>query len=58
MLAAAVERASTLPSNFQYLYDVALSIEEKIEKICTSIYRADGIELSGAISLHALILID
>ena len=48
-LAVAVERASKLESKFAFLYDVTLPIEAKIEKICTDIYRADGIELSGVV---------
>ena len=46
-LAKAVQHASSLPSNFKYIYDLSLPIEAKIEAICKEIYRADGIELSG-----------
>ena len=45
-LAESVVRASELPSNFKYLYDLDMSIEEKIETIAKKIYGADGIELS------------
>lgn len=34
------------PSGFKFLYDLDLSIEEKISIICKEIYGADGIELS------------
>lgn len=46
-LAEAVVRASEQPSSFKLLYDIKLPIEEKIEIICKSIYRAAGIELLG-----------
>jgi len=45
-LAESVVRASELPSNFKYLYDLDMTIEEKIETIAKKIYGADGIELS------------
>ncbi|KAH3846726.1 hypothetical protein DPMN_089028, partial [Dreissena polymorpha] len=45
-LAQAVERACSQPSNFKFLYDVSLPIEEKIRIIAQEIYGADGIELS------------
>ena len=45
-LAEAVERACAVPSKFKLLYPLELSIEEKISKICTEMYRADGIEIS------------
>lgn len=44
-LAAAVDKATSQPSNFKFLYDVKLSIEEKIEIITKEIYGADGIEI-------------
>ncbi|XP_048732585.1 C-1-tetrahydrofolate synthase, cytoplasmic-like isoform X1 [Ostrea edulis] len=44
-LANAVEAATSQPSNFKFLYDVKLTIEEKIETICKEIYGADGIEI-------------
>lgn len=34
------------PSEFKFLYDLNLSIEEKISIICKEIYGADGTELS------------
>ena len=45
-LAAAVIACCDAPSNFKFLYDLDLSIEEKISIICKEIYGADGIELS------------
>lgn len=45
-LAKAVERACKQESKFEFLYDVDLSIKEKIEAIATKIYRADGVEYS------------
>ncbi|WP_134112576.1 formate--tetrahydrofolate ligase [Hypnocyclicus thermotrophus] len=34
------------PSNFKPLYDLDITIQEKIEKICTEIYGADGVNYS------------
>jgi formyltetrahydrofolate synthetase len=45
-LAEAVVKACEKPSHFQFLYDVNLSIKEKIETICREIYRADGVDYS------------
>ncbi|NUQ85274.1 MAG: formate--tetrahydrofolate ligase [Anaerolineales bacterium] len=45
-LAEAVIRACDQPSKFRFLYDVNLSIKEKIEIICREIYRADGVDYS------------
>ncbi|KAF5380980.1 hypothetical protein D9615_003959 [Tricholomella constricta] len=45
-LAEAVIATCEGPSNFKYLYDLNLSIEEKISVISKEIYGADGIELS------------
>jgi len=45
-LAAAVIASCETPSEFKFLYDLALPIEEKITTICKEIYGADGIELS------------
>ncbi|KAG5635833.1 hypothetical protein H0H81_009973 [Sphagnurus paluster] len=45
-LAEAVIEVCEGPSNFQYLYDLDLPIEEKITIISKEIYGADGIELS------------
>ncbi|EGV99765.1 C-1-tetrahydrofolate synthase, cytoplasmic [Cricetulus griseus] len=44
-LAQAVQRASQAPSNFRLLYDLKLSIEDKIRIIAQKIYGADDIEL-------------
>lgn len=45
-LAEAVVAICEGPSNFKFLYDLNLSIEEKISAIATQIYGADDIELS------------
>ncbi|ESP00125.1 hypothetical protein LOTGIDRAFT_201055 [Lottia gigantea] len=45
-LAQAVKHASQQSSDFKFLYDVKLPVEEKIEIIAKEIYGADGIELS------------
>ncbi|RDD42153.1 C-1-tetrahydrofolate synthase, cytoplasmic [Trichoplax sp. H2] len=45
-LAQAVDKATALPSNFQFLYDLKLSVEEKIEAIAKNIYGADGVSYS------------
>lgn len=44
-LAQAVQRASQAPSSFQLLYDLKLSVEDKIRIIAQKIYGADDIEL-------------
>jgi len=41
-----VEVVETKPSNFAPLYDVELSIKEKIEKIAKEIYGADGVDFT------------
>jgi formyltetrahydrofolate synthetase len=43
-LAEAVVKAAEKKSNFKFLYDLDLSIKEKIEIICKEIYGADGVE--------------
>jgi formyltetrahydrofolate synthetase len=43
-LAEAVVKAAEKPSNFRFLYDLDLSIKEKIEIICKEIYGADGVD--------------
>jgi formyltetrahydrofolate synthetase len=43
-LAEAVVKAAEKPTTFQFLYDLDLSIKEKIEIICTQIYGADGVD--------------
>ncbi|GLB34949.1 putative formate--tetrahydrofolate ligase [Lyophyllum shimeji] len=45
-LAEAVVASCEGPSNFKFLYDLDVSIEEKISVISKEIYGADGIELS------------
>ncbi|KAG9318484.1 formate--tetrahydrofolate ligase-domain-containing protein [Chiua virens] len=45
-LAEAVVVACEGESNFKFLYDLDLPIDEKIDIICKEVYRADGIELS------------
>jgi formyltetrahydrofolate synthetase len=45
-LAEAVVKACEQPSNFRFLYDLNLSIKEKIEIIAREIYRADGVDYS------------
>lgn len=42
-----VEICESKPANFAPLYDVNLSIPEKIEKIATTIYRADGVDFTA-----------
>ena len=42
-LAEAVVAACEKPSNFQFLYPLEWSIKQKIEKIATDIYGADGV---------------
>ncbi|KAK2826220.1 hypothetical protein Q5P01_020434 [Channa striata] len=44
-LGEAVQRASTAPSNFKFLYDLELPIADKIRIIAQKIYGADDIEL-------------
>jgi len=45
-LAEAVVVACEGESNFEFLYDVNLPIDEKINIVCKEIYHASGIELS------------
>lgn len=47
-LANAVIRASKQESNLKFLYDLNLSIEDKIRKIAQEIYHAKDIEISEA----------
>lgn len=42
-----VEICENKEANFKPLYDVNLSIQEKIETIATSIYRADGVDFTS-----------
>ena len=43
-MAEAVADACEQPSSFNFIYDDADPIDVKIEKICTRIYRADGVD--------------
>lgn len=45
-LAEAVVRAAEKKSDFKFLYPLEISIKEKIETICSEIYRADGVDYS------------
>lgn len=45
-LAEAVVEACEQPSDFKFLYDLDMSIKEKIETICKKIYGADGVDYS------------
>lgn len=45
-LARAVVDACGQPTDFRYTYDLADSLETKIEKIATEVYGADGIDIS------------
>jgi methylenetetrahydrofolate dehydrogenase (NADP+)/methenyltetrahydrofolate cyclohydrolase/formyltetrahydrofolate synthetase len=45
-LAEAVVKAVEKPTKFQFLYPLDWSIKQKIEKICTDIYGADGAEFA------------
>ena len=45
-LAEAVVKATTEPSDFRFLYDVALPIKEKIEILAREVYGADGVDYS------------
>ena len=47
-LAAAVLRAIDAPSDFAPLYDLALSVEEKISTVVTEIYGGAGVEYAPA----------
>jgi methylenetetrahydrofolate dehydrogenase (NADP+)/methenyltetrahydrofolate cyclohydrolase/formyltetrahydrofolate synthetase len=43
-LAEAVVKATEKPTHFEFFYPLDWSIKQKIEKICTDIYGADGVE--------------
>lgn len=45
-LAEAVKKATEQPTNFQFLYNLDLSLEDKIKTIACRVYGADGIEIS------------
>jgi len=42
-----IDIVENVESNFKYLYEKELSIKEKIEKIATEIYGADGVDYSN-----------
>ncbi|KAK2148152.1 hypothetical protein LSH36_512g02044 [Paralvinella palmiformis] len=44
-LAAAVVKATSEPSHFKFLYDLQLSLEDKIDIIAQKIYGADGVDI-------------
>ncbi|GGH75418.1 formate--tetrahydrofolate ligase [Phaeocystidibacter marisrubri] len=44
---AVIEEAESGKSNLKMLYDVEQTVEEKIEKIATTIYGADGVDFSA-----------
>ena len=48
VLAEAVIRATDQKTNFKFLYDLDLSLEDKIKTIACKVYGADGIEISEA----------
>jgi formyltetrahydrofolate synthetase len=43
-LGEVVIKAAEKPTNFKFLYPLEWTIKQKIEKICTDIYGADGVE--------------
>ncbi len=45
-LAEAVSRATDTKSSFNFLYELDLSLEDKIKEIACKVYGADGIEIS------------
>jgi len=47
-MAEAVADACEQPSSFNFVYDDADPIDAKIEKICTRIYRAEGVDFLPA----------
>jgi len=51
-LAEEVARLCEEPNNFEYSYDVNLSIEEKIEAIAKKIYRADSVVILHDAQIH------
>ena len=48
VLAEEVVRLCELPNDFEYSYDLNLSIMEKLNAIATRIYHADGVDLVGS----------
>ncbi|MDR2943190.1 MAG: formate--tetrahydrofolate ligase [Treponema sp.] len=51
-LAEEVVRLCEQPNNFEFAYDVNLSIEEKIEAVAKKIYRADGVVIMRDAQKH------
>ncbi len=47
-LADKVVEACTQPTEFKFIYDVNMTIKEKIKAICTEIYGADAVNYSAA----------
>ena len=47
-LAEEVVRLCELPKDFRFSYELDTTIEEKLNAICTKVYRADGVQLTGA----------
>ncbi len=47
-LAEEVVRLCELPNDFEYSYDLNLSVMEKLNTIATRIYHADGVDLVGS----------
>lgn len=47
-LARAVEKACAIPSKFDFLYPAELPLRDKIERIATEIYGADGVDYAGS----------
>jgi formate--tetrahydrofolate ligase len=43
-LGRAVSKACAEPSNFKFMYDLDLSIKDKINAVVTKVYRGDGVE--------------
>jgi formyltetrahydrofolate synthetase len=47
-LARAVEKACAIPSKFDFLYPTDLPLRDKIERIATEVYGADGVDYAGS----------
>ena len=47
-LAKAVEKACSIPSKFDFLYPAELPLRDKIERIATEVYGADGVDYTAA----------
>ena len=57
-LAEEVVRLCEEPNSFRQSYDLSLSIEEKLDTICRTIYHADGVELTAGAKKQAKQLTD